>query len=172
MDEPITPEIARGRLGLVSTHRDADLQTLIAAARAEVEDLSGVTIVQREVRERLSAFGDPLILSTQPVVELTAVEYVDADGVGQVVAPDARLVNRGRGWALKPAINAAWPGDADQIEVVMLAGYAGTEDDPYPPKLIQAILVLVQVWFEDQAGGRDIPQVVRDLCYSARTWAV
>lgn len=171
MAEPITPEVARGRLGLVSTHRDAEIAALISAAREYVEDLTGVTLVQREIREHVSSFGDPIVLATRPIVDIVGVEYLDGDGVLQNIS-DARLIYRGRSVQLAHVFNGSWPADAQEIVVVLQAGYAGTAEDPYPPKLIQAILVLVQVWFEDQAGGREIPTVVADLCAQARTWAV
>lgn len=172
MTEPVSVELAKGRLGITSTHRDGEIAGLISAAREHVEDLSGHYLVDREVREAISdPFVALVILSSKPVTDVLAIDYVDSDGLAQSIA-DARVRRFGRGWALQPAVDGAWPGDASEIVAVLQCGYAGTAEDPYPPKLIQAILVLVAHWFDDPQGLKPIPDVVSDLCYQARSWIV
>lgn len=173
MAEPITPEIARGRLGITSTHRDAEIQQLISAAREHIEDLIGGQLVVGERREFLQGglSGTIVRLASRPVRSLTAIEYLDSDGAAQTIT-DARLIRFGRGWAVSPAIGGGWPADASEVVVVMECGFVGNAADPFPPKLIQAMLVLIAHWFDDPQGTKEIPAVVADLCFQARTWEV
>lgn len=169
MAEPISLEAARQRLGIVSTHRDAEIAMLISAAREHVEDLAQTVIVAREVREPIRALDGVIRLDAWPVTALTRIEYVDADGADQVIAAaDVRLGRALRPQTLEPKGAFSWPGSASHAVAVLQAGFAGSAADPYPPKLIQAILALVGCWFEDHEGVRPVPVQVRDLCHGFR----
>ena len=169
MAEPISLEAARQRLGIVSTHRDAEIAMLISAAREHVEDLAQTVIAAREVREPIRALEGAVRLDAWPVTALTKIEYVDADGLDQeIAAADVRLGRALRPHSLEPKGAFVWPVGATHAVAVLQAGFAGTALDPYPPKLIQAILALVGCWFEDHEGARPVPVQVRDLCHGFR----
>lgn len=169
MAEPITVATARARLGIVSDHRDAEIAMLISAAREHVEDLAQTVIVAREVREPIAALSGKVHLSAWPVTGVVSIEYVDGDGNEQTI--DAAAVRLGRALrpqTLEPATGTSWPADAAECFAVIEAGFEGDEIDPYPPKLLQAILVLVGLWFDDHEGVKPVPQQVRDLCAGYR----
>lgn len=174
MAEPVSVEIARGRLGIVSTHRDPEIQMLISAAREAVEDMSGHILVRRDVFEPLAALSLPAVdLATWPIKEIKRISYIDGDGnEAEVAGADLRNISSMRPGRLAPLAGASWPSDCNSPIAVVDAGYDGTEADPYPPKLIQCILVLVGLWFEDHAGQQPIPDQVRALCATARSWLV
>lgn len=172
MAEPVTVEVARGRLGIVSTHRDDEIAMLISAAREQVEDLSGHILMRRDIFEPLARVsGDRVELATFPVKAIKRLIYFDGDGnEAEVVAADMRLASSLRPLRLAPAIGGSWPADCNSPVVVLDAGYEGDADDPYPPSLIQALLTLVGLWFEDHAGEKPVPQQVRDLCQTKKSW--
>lgn len=172
MAEPVTVEVARGRLGIVSTHRDAEIEMLISAAREQVEDLSGHILTLRDIFEPLARVsGASVELATYPVKAIRRLIYIDGDGnEAEVAAGDLRLASSIRPLRLAPAVGGSWPSDCNSPIAVLQAGYAGTSDDPFPPALIQALLTLVGLWFEDHAGEKPIPQQVRDLCQTKKSW--
>lgn len=173
MAEPVDVATARGRLGIVSTHRDVEIGMLISAAREQIEDLSGHILVRRTIFEGLPRLVDQPSLASWPIKALTRLIYTDAHGEEQEIAgASLRLANSTRPARLAPLVGEAWPGDVYSPIVVVDAGYDGDDADPFPPKLIQALLTLVAVWFEDHEGTKPIPQQVLDICTTARAWLV
>lgn len=169
MAEPISVETARARLGIVSAHRDAEIAMLISAAREHVEDLSQTILVARQVSEPVRSLSGKILLDAWPVSGVVKVTYVDGDGNEQEILPAALRLERSlRPQRIAPATGTVWPADASEVVAIVNAGFAGSAADPYPPKLIQAILVLVGMWFEDHEGAKPVPQQVRDLCHGFR----
>ena len=174
MAEPVDVATAKGRLGIASNHRDTEIEMLISAAREEIEDLSGHILMRRDVFEALPRVEEPCFeVCAWPVREIKRLIYVDDAGEEQEIAgADLRKVNSMRPVRIGPLVNASLPTDIHNHVIVVTAGYLGDEAEPYPPKLIQALLVLVGLWFEDHEGQKPIPQQVRDVCASARAWLV
>src|SRR5437868_2380431 len=135
MAEPVTLEQAKAALGVRSDHRDAEIERLIPAARAQVEAYSMAILTRREVTQYLVRFPQTgcgrggLSLTAWPVVELVECGYLDGQGTAATIA-DGRLVPymaRAEGCPpavrFYPAAGKGWPsvGDPAGIYVKVLA---------------------------------------------------
>lgn len=170
MADPLTVQQARERLGLASTHRDAEIQDLLDAAIEKVERLSGHILVRRTVTLEFASFPAATAqfrIDRFPVRGLTSVSYLDLEGVEQTLV-GARLVGGAvRAPRLYPAVGETWPSGGDAIYVVLDAGYDAAEGEgliPYPDLLVQAVIALVGAWFEDHEGKRNVPAQVLNIC--------
>jgi uncharacterized phiE125 gp8 family phage protein len=164
----MTVTLTQVKAQLAVRHSDDDtyLTDLIARAKAWVERFTAQNIAAAEVVDVFTAFDDYLALSRGPFVSLTSLGYV-ADGEAETIATDAVSVLDGKIYA--PA--DGWPtaDDHSAITVTYQAGYATT-----PPELDQAMLVLIQHWYEpddktpmDEAF--DVPLAVVSLAGPLRT---
>lgn len=171
MTEPVSIDLARAQCRVeAGDAEDALLNQFIAAAREYVEGDTGQTLVQRELVEHHPGFGCPLVLRAWPIVTVDQVAYVDAEGEPQAIAAaDTRLVRGNRPGRLYPARDATWPtiSCAEGVEVTVTAGYAA---DAVPPKLVQAILLLVDHWYENRGAvvvgtiSKEVEFAVSALC--------
>lgn len=159
--EPVDVQTARERLGIVSTHRDAEIERLITAARLRVEALSQTILVPRTITEPVYLdYGVTRAakISAWPITDVVKVSYVDAD-FNPVDFTDFNVVSQRRPSWIVPV--TAWPSDM-QAPVAQIE--AGRTDFEIPETLIQAILVLVGLWFDDHEGNHNVPPAVLDLC--------
>lgn len=133
---------------------DADLVPLIEhyveAAIGRVEACSGRTLFKRSLRFTADRFPAALVLPASPVIAVTKVEYIDAQG-GLVTLPSASyaLIDRLGTPKLIPAMGHSWPVTAAFPGAVLVdfdAGYGeGMETIPAP--LRQAVLMTCADWF-------------------------
>lgn len=168
VDEPVTLEEAKDRLGIRTAVRDAEITRLISAAREHVEDLSGHLLVRRpvEIVGTVSPVGiKPVRLHVEPVWGVTSFEVVERDGSATAVAGVLAL-----GGMMYPPDGGAWPVSTYGFKATVDAGYDG---DP-PEQLIQALLLLVGHWFENHeavvvgTSGFELPLGVKALCQNFR----
>lgn len=133
---------------------DADLIPLVEhyveAAIGQVEACSGRTLFKRSLRFTADRFPAALVLPASPVIEVTKVEYLDAQG-GLVTLPSVSyaLADRLGTPKLIPTIGHSWPATAAFPGAVLVdfdAGYGeGMETIPAP--LRQAVLMTCADWF-------------------------
>lgn len=163
---------------------DADLVPLveqyIEAAIGRVEACSGRVLFKRSLRFTADRFPAALVLPASPVIEVTQVEYLDAQG-GLVTLPSASyaLIDRLGTPKLIPAMGHSWPATAAFPGAVLVdfdAGYGeGMEDIPAP--LRQAVMQTVADWFRfagnvATAALHELPDSAYRACQPfRREWA-
>ncbi len=175
--EPVTLAEAKGHLGVRNDFRDGEISRLIVAARERVEGYSGRALKRREVTETFDGFrsatGAPIALKLGPVHSVDSIAYMSGDGLvlhppgGVVMEFDNsfRLLSRGDGWPVVPS--------GTPVQVRYTAGFGG-EGAAVPQMLVQAMLLLVGLWFENHEGavvGRsavELPEGVKSLCRDFR----
>jgi uncharacterized phiE125 gp8 family phage protein len=181
MTEPVSLALARAqcRIEADDTAEDALLSSYIGAARALVEDMTGLILVQRPVVEHFDGFvprlgtpfldddqwrrpsppqvygqpqGRPLALRAWPIASVDGVAYTDPDGTQQVLA-GTRLVGGAWPGALWPPADASWPSvrEAEGVDVTLTAGFAG---DAVPLQAVQAMLLLIAHWYQNREAVR------------------
>ena len=149
--EPVSLDRARNQVR-GGDGEDEVLADLIAAARAEVETLSGRALPLQTFRLTLDgwpACGGAILLPRAPVVAVTGVTYLDTDGQTQTLDPSLyRLDAASRPARLEPAHGTGWPAAravAAAVAVTFTAGHAAPAD--IPPRLRAAVLLKLEQLF-------------------------
>lgn len=169
--EPLTLDEARAHLLLNTTDGDEDLAAKVAGARIDAESFCGRQFVTATWRLTLDRFpdGPEIALPRPPVQSVTAVRYLDADGVLQtwsaanyftaLAGTPARVVR-------KPSVS--WPttqeGRPEAVQIEFVAGYGGPT--AVPEDLRDAIrLILGDRWANrgDVIAAMEIPAAARRL---------
>lgn len=151
--EPIGLEDAKRFLRLDGDSLNGDVEMLIGAARGDIEDMTGLRLVEQTVEVRADAFSDFAHLEVGPVVRVVEIRYVDAQGVPQVLEPARyELTGAGLDRAIFAAIGASLPQmrtGRGAIVAKLLVGYGG-EGDALPQNLRWAMLAAIRGKFEDR----------------------
>jgi uncharacterized phiE125 gp8 family phage protein len=128
-----------------------DMDTLVTiwtkGVIAELEHEVGQCMMEQTWEVRLPRFpgapcwslGQPAprqmaaeISLPHPVLSITSVSYIDADGAAQTLQPEAYRLNKARYTStLSPARGTSWPATAEDdaaVVVVLQAGYGNTPD--------------------------------------------
>lgn len=161
-EEPVSISDARAHLRLVDDSEDALVESYIRAAREWVENYTGLVLVQREFVEHRDCFGRFIELYRHPIVpDSVSISYTDTSGASQSYAEPVYSIER-RPARIYPALNGWWPslGRNGGVEITYTAGF---EEGEVPQALIQAILVLIGVWFENRSMA-EIPAAAHSLC--------
>ncbi|MCP1468696.1 putative phiE125 gp8 family phage protein [Sphingobium sp. OAS761] len=117
---------------------DAVLAGLLRSAAGLCERFVGQWLIARDARETVAGSGSWQRLSARPVVAVTRVEAIDAEGNVQSLPVDAYAVDidaAGDGWV------RAVPGDGRRLVVTYSAGLAA-EMNGVPEALRQGIIRL------------------------------
>lgn len=140
------------RLDLDDTDDDAYLAELIRLSYEYCSNIQGRAYLATTYRETYDRFpwGDaPFRLMRAPVQSITSVQYVDTDGVTQVLGASIYQLDGTRAPArLGVAYNESWPATREQMNAVIVtyvAGYANT--DRVPRSVRQAIKMLAAAWY-------------------------
>lgn len=168
MAEPLTVADLKPHLGIPAeeTSFDALIGSYIPAARAMVENYTGHVLVRREFTEEWRSFTTHFELNRRPIVEVTEVAYVDADGVAALYAGFVTSLSRTAA-RVHPARDGSWPtlGLHGVVSVTYTAGYEAGEE---PEVLLHAMRLLIGSWFENRSAvGQsvsEIPFSVLALC--------
>ncbi len=147
----------KGHLRLNSEEERGRIESLlIPSAEGWVEDLTNRALITQTWKLQLDGFGgDVIVIPKPPLQAITEISYVDSAGATQVLAPAEYVVDtpagpnakNGRVW---PAYLHSWPSPRSQrnaIAITFRCGY-GAAYDSVPPKLRQAMLMLVGEMFE------------------------
>jgi uncharacterized phiE125 gp8 family phage protein len=164
--EPVTLAEAKANLKLDHDGEDELISALIRAAREEVENTTGVAMIDQTWRLAVDELPqtDTLGLRRGPVKEVLSVTLYGADGEASLLDPagyelDALSSPARLHFASRPSDLRAMNG----IEVDFVAGHgeAGTD---VPDLLKRAVLTLVAHWYEFRAsfGAKDQPVSVPD----------
>lgn len=143
MAELVTVQQVEDTLGASYSGR-VDIDLLIAAASAAVEDFCARTFGLADVDERLDGSGSDLLLVSRPpiveveLVEVDGEELDNADGEAWTYKPGSRALYRGAG-LLDPRRACRWPRGRGNVRVVYTGGY-----DAVPDPVRMATLVGIQ----------------------------
>lgn len=166
--EPITLAEAKLQCGIATdvNYHDPLLQILITAAREKVEaDTSRAIITQTwDYSFDLWPIGlEAIYLPRAPVASITSVKYYDQANAQQTLSTTVykTMLDREPG-EIRVHYQQQWPflyGEPGGITVRYVAGY-GTANTSVPQSLRQALLLLIDHWFENRdTVGNVGPQI-------------
>lgn len=138
----IAPNALAETKAMLHITRDADDAVLTAhlrSAAALCEQFIGQSLLQRPHRETLPVARDWQLLGAQPVVAITGVSGITADGSRVALASDAYAIDIAAGG--EGRVRVLRPGSASRIEVDFAAGMAAHWGD-LPEPLRQGIIRL------------------------------
>ena len=152
--EPVTLVEAKSHLRVTGTEEDALIAGLIASAREEVEQATGLALITQDWRLYLDEWPASGIvrLRKHPVQQVHSVTTYDAAGnpVTEIPAPD-RLDRATRSARFCPDMTTTSRA-TNGIEINFRAGFGDTGVE-VPDSLKRAILLLVAFWFENRGTG-------------------
>ena len=157
MAEPITLAEAKEQLWMVEDDsRDDYIESLIAPARAYVEQISRYSFVAEERTATFTAWGDFLEIALRPIASVVSVFYsttndpADDLELEDFIAPLGRYPFRIYPYATFPTLI-----DGGAITVTYMTGAVATTSKEY---LIgkQAMLLLIRRWFREEDDGSQV----------------
>jgi uncharacterized phiE125 gp8 family phage protein len=160
--DAVTVSEAKAQVGIAAavTAYDSQIATMLAACIEWFEQETRRAFITQTWQMTLSAFplGDePIILPRPPLISVTSVAYVDADGASQTLGASSYLVrtksNPGGIWL---AYNGSWPTthpeEPEAVTVTYVAGYGATMDS-LPVLARHGVLLLFDHWWRNRGGG-------------------
>ena len=173
--------IAKAHLNLDAsfTADDALIAAYIGAATARVEQLGRSLVVMASTwAYDLDQFENVIQLPRSPVTEVSAVTYLDRDGIEQTLDPAvySSKVDAFGSAVLRLAYGIEWPavlGADEDITITFKVGYA---DEAVPHAIQAAILLIVGSLYEQRAEVTsravfEVPGAVDALVAPYRVWA-
>lgn len=141
---------------------------LIAVARQQAEDRTERTLMPSTWTLRLPAFpaadGGAIELLRPPIIGVTSVQYLDADGTLQTVDPASYVVDTQSEPGRLLPLASSWPATATHpqaVTIVYTAGYASAAAVPMPIK--QWMLLAMGDLFELRQRSSDKPALPQDF---------
>ena len=153
--EPVSTSEAKTHLRVSGSGDDTYIDTLVKAARRQVERVTGLSLITQTRALRLDEFplSDAIELPYGPLQSVTSVAYLDADGASQTWSSSnyrADIYSYPPRVAL--AYGVSWPstrGVTHSVTVTYVAGY-GTASTSVPQDILHAIKLLVGHWYENR----------------------
>lgn len=180
---PVTLPEAKVHLRVDSTDEDAYITALIEVARVTAEDRLQRTLVSTPWRLLADAFpacGRALELPMAPVLSVTQVQYLDADGALQTLPDTDYLLAAtplGHELALPPG--GAWPSTQAHrpgaVTVTYTAGYGATAASVPAPIRHWVLLAIGDLYHQRERSGDKpvVPQHFADgLLDTYKVWGV
>lgn len=178
--EPLTLAVVKEFLAIEAdeTLNDAQLGRFIAAARTQIEAITGTRLVAQTVRCGASDWSDLQQLPIGPVRSIEAIAFDDVTGTEQqLTSADWQLFGAGLARGIRTPIGKIWPGGKrsgpDTIRVTLAVGY-----DQVPASLATAMQIMIADLFaqrESVVVGTVAAQVptsmqVESLIANFRIW--
>lgn len=170
--EPITLAEAKTHLRVTHADEDALIGVLISAARMHVERVTGLRLINQTWEQALDAFPDGAIrILLGPLVSITSVEYLDADGAPQSVDPSDLVLDNARrpGWV---STRTEWPevqkDTFNAVRVRYVLGF-GADGASVPADLRAAILLILGDLFENRQAQQEAA-LVENRTVDALLW--
>ena len=153
--------LAKQHLRVDSADEETLITTYLSAAKAWVENYTGLRLTRGAVQQVETAFGSYISLNYGPSPANVSIAYTDDVGAPQEIT-DARIV---RDRLYSPA--AGWPSAASDTPVIITytAGFTET-----PADLDAAVLLLVGHWYAHREAVNignitaEVPMGVEALC--------
>lgn len=166
----VSVESAKLALRIDGDASDADLEDLIAAASAQAEHETGLTLMPQTWRIELDDWpgSGEIPLERTPVASLSSVEYWDGGQWVEVQSAARALVRVGEhSWVVRPALGGSWPalgeGLGARCRVTVVCGFADASKVPEAIKrwiIMSAGFMLRNPDAVDQSDGADgVPRV-------------
>lgn len=151
--EPVTLAEAKAQCRVDGSDSDTELNIYILAARTFVEEYCGIKLVSQTVLMQAHSFCDLIDLPTAPLISVTSVKYLDADGVEQTLdAAVYEVVNTGLEPQIRRKVGQVWPTIricvSDAVRVTAVVGYATV-----PEPIRAAIMLIISSWFDNRSVG-------------------
>lgn len=168
--EPVTLTEAKTHCSVDGSDRDDELNSMIAAARAFVEDYTGQKIITQTVQLSCSSFDDLAELPVAPIQSVTSITYLDGEGVSQTLSTDVyEAVLTGISPHIRLKVGQSFPSvrtASNAITVTAVAGFGDAEDVPSP--MLHAMKRLIGIWFEQREVIDGFDDVTRNLLSNYR----
>ncbi len=176
--EPITTAQAKAHLRVDITDDDTYIDTLVAAARAHVENWIGKRLVTQTwdmTRDDFPVGSREIMLPYGPVQSIASITYINTGGQSTVLSPSIYVLDVASFMArVYPDYTLIWPVTRYQRNAVVIryvTGYGAYT--AVPANIIHAMLLLVGHWYENRELVVDsrvnvIPQTVDALLSSER----
>lgn len=151
---PVTVEEARANGKIEISEDDAFVEGLIRAALSRAERFTGRAFEPQTWEVTIDLFPDNEIeLPFGPVTEVLSVKYTDTLGAEQTMSPIDYVVDLSSadGWVVLVE-GVPWPTAMETINAVRVRYKAGDGTDKYPD-VKQAILLMVEHWYENRSHG-------------------
>lgn len=152
--EPVDIDEAADHLREDGDGQDALIGALIAAVRAHQEQVLGLALITQTLVLRLDHFPcHAILLPRAPVQSVTAIAYVDEDGLTQTLDAELYTVDTAsRPARVVPAYGESWPSTRDvpnAVTITFVAGYGATAA-AVPGPLRRALLMRVADMYENR----------------------
>lgn len=180
----VTVEEAKAHLRVDEAADDSYITALVAKATQAAERYCDRAFIAQDWVLELDAFPTCTKLikvPLPPLVSVTSLDYVDADGADQVLAPADYQVSKRSPAVIAPAPGKSWPatqaGRLDAVTIEFKAGY-GNAADAVPKPIHHAILLLVAHWYENREPVNignivnALPFTVDSLLAPYRVWSL
>lgn len=154
-DVPIQIADLKARLPVDFGDDDTMLQSLLSAAVRRIDGPNGTGIAMMKQTWRLSLDCFPcrtLRLPGWPITAVTAIRYVDNDGVEQTIpGTDYRVDINSDPVRVEPAYQKSWPSSRNIIGAIEVEYELGADvAENVPADLITAVCLLVGHWYENR----------------------
>ena len=149
--EPVTIAEAKAQLsiGASDDSHDVELVSMIAAAREEWERDTSIALITRTLEHRLPEFLSVIQLTVRPVIAVSAVKYMDSDGVEQTLSAAYYYLDGDQIRFLNTFIQPTIQDRSEAVRVTYTAGY-GSSSTSCPQLDRQAIKLSLANRFEDR----------------------
>lgn len=166
--EPVTLAMAKMHAKVDQDFEDDLITQAISAARETCENRVQRTLINTGWTWALDTFppcGNVLYIPMPPLVSVTAVQYVDPDGVTRTMAPEALYTDLLSSPARLAPASGAWPATARRINAVSITYTAGYGAAPanVPPPLARWILLAVAHMIKERTLDNEVRSVPDDF---------
>lgn len=174
--EPVSVADAKAHLRVDTATDDAYIATLIAGARAWVEEYLDRSLITQQLTMRLDAFPDEIELPRPPIATsgaatATSVTYKLSDGSTAAMDSSTYRVDRDSTPGVVRTVYAGtWPthlADANAVSVTWWAGYGDASDVPAPIR--HAMLMLVGHWYDGARSGVLLGSISKELEFGVKS---
>lgn len=153
--EPLTFLEAQAHLRLDDDAEQPLVESLISAATARVQSITGRSIMERTLQQYWHGWPGRFLLRGAPVSAVSAVEYQATEGVWSTLDtalyhPDL-VATPPRIWWDRDASAPDLAEIPNSVRATFVAGYA--DADSVPRDLRQALLLLIGHWYENREAG-------------------
>jgi uncharacterized phiE125 gp8 family phage protein len=149
--EPVTIAEAKAQLsiGASDDSHDAELASMIAAAREEWERDTSIALITRTLEHRLPKFLSTIVLSVRPAIAISSVTYVDTSGTTQTVASSNYYLDGDEVRFLDTFVKPDVQERSEAVKITYTAGY-GSDSRACPELDRMAIKLSLANRFEDR----------------------
>lgn len=160
--EPVTLAEAKWQCGVaqsVGPLYDQEIKRLVEAARRKVEEDTNRAGINQTWDLALDCFPlglEPIYIPKAPLSSVTSISYYDTAGASQTLSTSTyKVIASRQPGEIRLKYQQAWPllySEPSVVTVRFVAGYGSAEKD-VPATFKQAILLLVNHWFENKGAA-------------------